>query len=384
MLRVDCHRIVTLFIATQLAAGILYSLAAQEAPRSDAQRKPVNSETVQDYNDRLQQLERSLESRSFNHVEPEYRIGAGDLLEISVFEAPELGRSVRVSESGDVSLPLLGMAHVGGRSPHEEEFVLEELLRRSYMKEPHVGVFVKEIQSHSVSVFGAVRKPGVLQIRGAKTLVEVLSMAEGLADDAGDTVLVVRSGASGMRSEAIAGRAQATGTVETANFVAVSEKRLRAETAPGDILPDIRTEEIKVRSLLGSGDPRFNVAIYPGDLVKVTRAGIVYVVGEVRKPGGFQLKNNENVSVLQAIALAEGLTRTSASSHARIIRTDGTSGTRREIPINLSRVLAGKIPDATLEPRDILFVPNSASRSAIYRSMEAAVSVGTGIAIYRR
>jgi polysaccharide export outer membrane protein len=367
-----------------MAAGILYSVAAQEAPRSDARRKSVNSETVQDYNDRSQQLERSLESRSFNHVEPEYRIGAGDLLEISVFEATELGRSVRVSESGDISLPLLGMVHVGGRSPHEEEVVLEEFLRRSYIKEPHVSVFVKEIQSHSVSVFGAVKKPGVLQIRGPKTLVEVLSMAEGLAEDAGDTVLVVRSDASGMGSEALAGRAQASGALETAHFVTVSEKRPRAETAAGDVLPDIRTEEINVKSLLGSGDPQFNVAIYPGDLVKVTRAGIIYVVGEVRKPGGFQLKNNENVSVLQAIALAEGLTRTSASSHARIIRTDGANGARREIPINLSRVLAGKIPDATLEPRDILFVPNSASRSAIYRSMEAAVSVGTGIAIYRR
>ena len=124
--------------------------------------------------------------------------------------------------------------------------------------------------------------------------------------------------------------------------------------------------------------------VNPGDVVKVPRSGIVYVVGEVKKPGGYELKSNENISVLQALALAEGLTLTSSSSLSRIIRTNGRTGVRQEIPIDLNKILAGKRPDPMLEPRDIVFVPNSAARGAIYRGMEAAISIGTGVAIYRR
>src|SRR3989454_10747540 len=123
------------------------------------------------------------------------RIGPEDLLEIGVFEAPEMNRSLRISAGGEISLPLLGAVQAAGLTPRELEFVLQELLRRSVMKDPHVTVFVREMQSHAVSVFGAVRKPGVFQIRGAKTLVEVLAMAEGLSEDAGDTVLVMRGAA---------------------------------------------------------------------------------------------------------------------------------------------------------------------------------------------
>jgi polysaccharide export outer membrane protein len=144
------------------------------------------------------------------------------------------------------------------------------------------------------------------------------------------------------------------------------------------------TLNINLKELLNSSDSRGNVLIYPGDVIKVTPAGVVYVVGEVKKPGGFVLKTNENISVIQALALAEGLTRTSARSHVRIIRTDGATGARTETPINLDKILAGKLPDPILLPKDILFVPNSTGRSVLYRGAEAALGVGTGLAIYRR
>src|SRR5216684_4376150 len=115
----------------------------------------------------------------------EYRIGPEDVLNINVFEAQELNREVRVSASGEISLPLLGSVRAAGLTPRELEFVLQELLHRTYMKDPHVSVFVHEMQSHPVSVMGAVKRPGVFQIRGSKTLLEVLSLSEGLADDAG-------------------------------------------------------------------------------------------------------------------------------------------------------------------------------------------------------
>jgi polysaccharide export outer membrane protein len=311
----------------------------------------------------------------------EYRIGPEDLLEITVFEAPELNRSVRVSASGEFSLPLLGAVKAVGLTPRELEFVLQELLRRTFMKEPHVGVFVRELQSHPVSVVGAVKKPGVFQIRGTKTLLEMLSMAEGLAEDAGDTILVMRAaGLRGFPSQDENKQdvgTQSSPPVERANETDAASSSPKEPTLDG-------TVEINLKNLLESGNPRYNVPIYPGDIVKVARAGIVYVVGEVKKPGGFVLKSNENISVLQALALAEGVTRTSAKSQARIIRTDQSTGQRTETALDLSKILAGKAPDPLLRPKDIVFVPNIGARSALYRGAEAAISILSGVAIYRR
>jgi polysaccharide export outer membrane protein len=141
--------------------------------------------------------------------------------------------------------------------------------------------------------------------------------------------------------------------------------------------------EVALKALLETGDPQHNITVYPGDSVKVTRAGIVYVIGEVNKPGGFLLSTNENISVLQALALGEGLTRTAAKGRARIIRTDDRTGTRSEIPLDVGKVLAGKVPDPVLQPRDIVFVPNSGVKSAFYGGVEALVRTVSGVIIYR-
>lgn len=330
---------------------------SQPAPAPSMQGSAPLPGTSRDYNRRLHQLLPGSDS-----VAParDYRIGPEDLLEITVFEASDLDRTVRVSAEGGISLPLLGAIHAAGLTSRQLEAVLEELLRRSYMKDPHVGVFVKAIRSHPVSVFGAVEKPGVYQIRGAKTLVEVLSMAQGLASDAGDTVIVMRSGGGALPPD--------TAGASTGG----------SASAPAG------TIRIPLEGLLDSGNPRDNVLVYPGDVVKVTRAGIVYVVGEVRKPGGFTLKSNENISVLQALALAKGLTRTSAAKRALIIRTSKTSGKREEIAINLDKILKGRAPDPLLRARDIVFVPNSTGRAAFYRGAEAALSIAGGVIVYRR
>ena len=278
-----------------------------------------------------------------------YRIGPDDLLDISVFEAPEMNRTLRVSADGEVSFELLGAVNASGLTPEELETVLQDLLRSKFMKDPHVGVFVHELESHPVSVVGAVKKSGVFQIRGTKTLIELISMAEGLADDAGDTVLIMRGG----------------------------KFALQTQTRNGGV------EQVNLRDLMESKDLALNVPIYPGDIVKVTTAGIVYVVGEVHKPGGFVLKNNQNISLLQALALAEGLTHTAATNQARIVRTDPTTGNRIEIPANLGKILANKKMDLELQPQDILFIPNSSAKSAFYRAAEAAISTASGVAIYK-
>jgi polysaccharide export outer membrane protein len=386
---VRCSVVALLAAGFGLQATAQVSALPKNPPQQDqpSPSRDPSRETTEDYNRRLQQLQQAIASQGSRSSEEDYRIGAGDLLEIAVFEAAELGRVVRVAASGEISLPLLGVVRTGGLTPRELESVLEELLRRAYLKDPHVSVFVKEMESHPVSVLGAVRKPGVFQIRGEKTLVEMLSMAEGLAADAGDTVLVIHQTATEQGALAAADEHRAhsgPGDPAEANPYA-------SNFAPPDVSPAVaakseeamESEEINLKSLLESGDPRHNVRIHPGDVVKVTRAGVIYVVGEVKKPGGFELRGNENISVLQALALAEGLTRTSARSRARIIRTEEPSGKRKEIPINVDKILAGKTPDPMLQPRDIIFIPNSSGRGALYRGMEAALSIGSSLAVYR-
>ena len=367
---------------TYTALGLLVAVffpryaAPQTAPPAQApvQTPSTTREvTTDDYNQRLGQLKQSLAGPVANSVTEDYRIGPQDLLEISVFEAPELNRAVRVSASGEISIPLVGAVQASGLTPKALEFVLQELLRRTYMKDPHVSVFMKEMQSHPVSVFGAVKKPGVFQIDGPKSLVEILSMAEGLAEDAGDTVIV-------MRGAALSGGqvpAPDSSTPKSKPNVPAANDTQASEDPPGSA-----TVESSLKNLLESGDPRYNVTVYPGDVVKVTRAGVVYVEGDVKKPGGFMLKTNENISVLQAVALAEGLTRTAAGSHARIIRTNEGTGARTEIPIDLNKILAGGLTDAMLRPNDIVFVPNSTGKSVFYGGTQAAVSVGSA-AVYR-
>jgi polysaccharide export outer membrane protein len=341
------------------AVGALCSVAAassarpQAAPNNDKQSsQPLH--TAAEINQKLQSAGETLARSSKATADSDSRIGPDDLLDITVFEAPEMNRTVRVSTGGEISFELLGAVHAAGLTPRELESALQQKLRQTYLNDPHVGVFVHEWQSHSVSVVGAVKMPGVFQIRGSKSVVEVLSMAQGLADDAGDTVIVTHAstGAEGQSSGA-------------------------ADPAPAAV------EQINLRKLLNSPDSALNVRIHSGDIVKVPRAGIVYVVGEVNRPGGFVLQNNENISVLQAVALAQGLTHTSAVGRARIIRTDGSTGKRTEISMNLGRILAGKSADTILQPKDVLFVPNSAAKSVFYRGSEAAIQTAAGIAIYK-
>jgi len=370
-----------------LALGLPAPLAAQTAPNhesSSADGPSFRGNITQDYNDRLVQLARETKAPELSSSPGDYQIGPEDLLEISVLEAPDLNRTVRVSDDGAISLALLGSIQAAGLSTRQLQAVLEDRLRLTYMKDPQVSVFVQEMRSHPVSVFGAVEKPGVYQIRCAKTLVEVLSMAQGLANDAGDTVIVVRhTGDPGDLAVAalLDSRSTAVRDFPSEAVVPIPSTASRAtEDTAG-----IEGITINLKDLLDSSDPRSNVLVYPGDMVKVARAGIVYVMGQVHKPGGFLLKTNENISVLQAIALAEGLTSNAKGKEARIF-LGGTNGSPKEVPINLDKILAGKAPSPLLKPDDVLFVPNSGGKEALHvleQSTAGIVGALGGAAIYR-
>jgi polysaccharide biosynthesis/export protein len=389
-----------------LSGGLLPAtdLCAQDyqgAPKSQSvEDSATTAESTEDYNRKLERLrEQFAETRE--RQTGDYRIGPQDLLDINIFEAPELNRTVRVSENGEVSLPLLGGIHVVRLTARELENTLAAKLRE-FLKDPHVSVMVTAIESHPVSVIGEVNKPGVFQVRGSKTLLEMLSMAQGLALDAGDEVLVMRNAGynRGQDSSALTTqeRSGETGSKDTDgiksgtrpedsgkngalknNATASIAGTNDAGTARGQ---QGETLAINLRHLLNSRDPGLNVPIYAGDIVKVTRAGIVYVVGAVKKPGGFTVKGNEQMSLLKAIALAEGLSSTSSKGHTRIIRTDEGSGKRSEIPVELGKILDGKAPDMNLQAADIVFVPNSTGKTVLFRSTDAIVNTASGVAIF--
>jgi polysaccharide export outer membrane protein len=380
-------RIVFLLVLAGLLAPA--GLRAQAQPQDQTANPPAGNfqgETAQEYNKRLEQLRQSLAGSAAGSDLSEYRIGAHDLLEINVFEAPELNRSLRVSASGEITMPLIGTVQSAGLTSRDLEYVLEERLRK-YLKDPHVGVFVSTIESHPISVVGAVKKPGVFQVRGPKTVLEMLSMAEGLADDAGDEVLVMRGAALRRGTNKIEGMDSTgeTNAPSAGHQPSAGEGAQAVNVSAGDSAAnDKNIVAINLQKLLETGDSRYNLPVYPGDIVKVARAGIVYVVGEVKKPGGFVLKSHEQMSVLKAIALAEGLTSTSATGRTRIIRTNEDTGERAEIPIDLGKILDGKAPDRPLNSADIVFVPNSAARAALYRGTEAVVATASGLIIFRR
>jgi len=350
---------------------------AQANPTYPAPAKESQTVRTQDLNRRLDQLNDS-PAQVAENLDLEYRIGPQDLLDINIFEAPELNGPRRVSANGEISMPLVGNVDAVGLTARELEAALGKRLLR-YMKDPHVSVMVSSVESHPISVIGEVNKPGVFQVREPKSLLEVLSLGQGLAPDAGDDVLVIRRGDAGLSGKEIsAGTATVTAT-------AADSAQSPSPGAPSQQEKQVRekTTDVKLKDLLDSGGPQYNLAVYPGDVVEVTKAGIIYVIGSVKKPGGFVLKSTESLSVLQALALAEGLTNTSAKSKARIIRTDEKSGKRSELPINLAKILSGKASDEVLKPADIVFIPDSAAKGVFYRGTEAAVTTASGVAVWR-
>jgi polysaccharide export outer membrane protein len=265
------------------------------------------------------------------------RLGVGDLIELSVYDVPELNTRTRVSSTGDLYLPLIDYVHVGGLTIEDAERVIERRLDQGgFVRNPHVQLFVADYASDGVSVLGEVNKAGVYPVLGEQTLFNVISAAGGLSDRAGKSMTVTH-------------RAQPDKPVT----VPVSHN-----------LED---------------HPESNVPVYAGDTIMVRRADVIYVVGEVGRPSGFLMDNNGRLSVLQAVALAGGTTTNAKLSGARIIRK-GTSGVT-EIPVPLKKLLEAKATDVPLEAEDILFVPTSARKIVSGRTAEAALQLATAASI---
>jgi polysaccharide export outer membrane protein len=264
---------------------------------------------------------------------PDYRLGPNDQVSVTVLHAPELTTTARVSQGGQLSMPLLGAIRAGGLSVIELEQLITDRLREKYIRNPQVAVQVTDVRSRGVSVVGAVERPGVQQVGPEATLLGVISQAGGLAATAGDAVTVLRPG------------------------------------APAPI-------DVPLKPLMDARDAALNIPVLPGDVVAVRAADVVYVVGAVNKPGAYAMRGNDRLTVLRALALGEGLAATAAKKDAVVVRT-GKDGERTEIAVDLAGVLKGRNPDVTLQAHDVLFVPTSGSKVAGRTALDAVVRILT-------
>lgn len=291
----------------------------------------------------------------------EYTIDAGDVLDVYVVDVTQFSRDYRVASDGTITLPLLSSPLTAeGLTLNQLSAVIAEKLRSAELvSHPHVVVSVKSTADHTVAVSGAVRNPLIYPLFTPTTLLDALSRAGGLAPDAGSIAIITR------------------------HHSATASSRLIGDSTSR---PPQGTLRVDLQKLFATGDPSLNKTIYPGDRIMVQHAGIVYVVGAVERPGGFPLSNGSGkMTVLQAVALGEGLKSTALRKKAMIIRRgpqfpDG----RKEIPVNLKKILSGHASDPGLEANDILFIPDSTSKKALRRGAEAALQIATGVVIWGR
>jgi polysaccharide export outer membrane protein len=264
------------------------------------------------------------------------RLGTGDLLEVSVYNVPELTTKSRLGSNGDVYLPLIDYVHLAGLTVEEAQALIEKRLSDGgFVKNPHVSLNVDQSASQGISLLGEVARPGVYPIIGEPRLLDVVSAAGGFTASAGQSITVTH------RNQ--------------------SDKPLTVPLS---------------RKL--SDNPVSNIPVSPGDTILVHKADVVYVVGEVGRPSGF-LMDSDSLTVLKAIALAGGTTPTAKLNGARIIRK-GPNG-MTETPIELKKMLQAKAVDIPMKADDILFVPSSARKIFMNRSMEVATQAAAAASI---
>jgi polysaccharide export outer membrane protein len=366
-------------------------------------------DTPQQANERIKELSTAA-SKSAPH---DYIIGNGDLLDVDVFAVKELSREVRVSQTGSIGLPLVPVRlQVAGLTETQVEQKIAEVLQADgLVSNAAVSVIVKEHKSKPITVVGAVAHPLVYQADRQVTLLEVLAEAGGIANDAGDAVIITRPvsarfvevsepPAIGPETAISANPTPASSEPPSLDIPPVSPaptvaatppvvpgtvKETVAATKPPGTTPVVagNTITINLNDLVETGDATNNIPLMAGDIVTVPHAGIVYVIGAVGRPGGYVLSNDRSeVSTLKILALAGGTTSTAKSDRAVIIRKND-QGQQHEVDVDLKKVLRRETEDVQLLPSDILYVPDSKAKAALFRAAEFGVALGSGIALYR-
>lgn len=272
-------------------------------------------------------------------VPPTILIGPGDMLNVVVFETPELSATVRVNQDGDANLPVLGPVHVAGLNSQEASTALEDAFRtRGLLLNPHITVSETEFASQGATVLGEVRSPGVYPTLGSRRLLDMISLAGGVSTTAGRLVSVIHR---------------------------------------GDAQHPV---QIALQPTPASLHAQQNPVVLPGDTVVVAKAGVIYIIGDVLRPGGILVDNNERLSVIEALSLAGGMNKTAALSQTKLVRK--LPAGREEVDLDLKHILYGKQADVLVSDGDILFVPSSVGKTFLYRGVEAAFGLATSYALF--
>lgn len=286
-----------------------------------------------------------------------YLLGPDDQIIIQGPEMDEVvNRPYRIDPDGYLSLPMIGRIKAGGMTIGDFETQLNEAASK-YVRDPQLVASVAEFHSQPISVVGAVNQPGAQQLQGKKTLMQVISMVGGFRSDAGNTLSITRE---------------------------VQWGALPLPNTKTDPTGKFTVAEISIPELLQEKTPELNILIMPNDVITVPVSETVYVVGDVHKPGGFLLGEHKDMTVLQAVAMAEGISGTSDSKHSRIIHHAPDNSVIGETPVNVKEILAGKAADVPLGGGDILFVPGSFGKKAGARTAEAIIQTASGMAVWGR
>ena len=265
-------------------------------------------------------------------------VGSGDLLAVSVFDVPELSQAVRVSDTGDADFALMGSRRVAGKSTVEVQQIVEKGLREgNFILDPHVTVLIQEYGGQGVSISGEVNRPGKYPIVGSPSLLDVISMAGG--------------------------------------FTPLADSRVTIRHKNSNDLVTVTVSSSDAKQSLDD-----DIILQPGDKILVPRSGVIYVLGDVGKPGGFAISDNGTMTLLQAVAFAQGPTNTAGLNETKIIRKDGTG--YKVASIALKRVMEGKAQDVVLHPSDIVYVPNSIAKAARNKGAATIVQAAASLAIY--
>lgn len=306
------------FALTVLLMALLYTAHAQQATEAQAaQTTPMSA------------------AAPTTPVRESLLIGPGDLLRISVLRESELDQRVRVLDSGEISLALVGNISVQGLTPAEAADRIAARYRNGkLLLHPEVSVFVEEYATEKVTVIGQIVHPGSFPVAGPRTLIDVLSLAGGLTENADRHIVIERGGENGSRIR-----------------VFLSNHADAALSA--------------------------DVLVRPGDTVMVPKAGIVYVLGDVAHPGGYVMQNDSQLTVLQAIALAAGASKTASEKHVRLVRN--VDGLTQSIELPLRDMERGRQPDVPLQANDILYVPFSLGKNISLGIANIAAAASTAL-----
>ncbi len=372
-------------------------------------------ESTQQTNDRIRSLATPpANSYSSTH---DYTIGSGDLLNISVFDVPELSRDVRVNQSGSIGIPLVPTrVHVAGLTEIQAQQVIADVLQADgLVSHPEVSVLVKEHKSRPITIVGAVVHPMVYDADQSVTLLEALAQAGGITNDAGDNVIITHprpafvmipypepsstTAPGSADSETVPSEAPGSGSTDAkpnsnpsafpaaqnadktqALPAATTNPQASPSTVP-TLLGNIIT--INLNELLEHGVTQNNIRLQPGDIVTVPHAGIVYVLGAVNRPGGFVLSNDRTeMTTMKVLALAGGTTKIAKLDHAVIIRKDD-QGKQTETEVDLKKVLHQQTEDLTMRASDVLYIPDDHVKEVLFQALQVSVAVATAVAIYR-